>query len=148
MARVAACQGLDRRSSQSGCRALNKTRSKIMSKEKLQAFAEAVSKSEELQKRFNSIQVEAARSTAEKLAKLSESAGTPFTAEEYLETVAESAKELSPEQLHSVAGGVWEPSAANIVNSIVTFGVVCGLAAAISAIAGNVDQCQLGERGA
>jgi hypothetical protein len=53
-----------------------------MSQEKLQAFAEALSKSEELQKRFASIQVEAVKSTAEKLAKLSESAGTPFTAEE------------------------------------------------------------------
>jgi hypothetical protein len=39
-----------------------------MSQEKLQAFAEAISKSEELQKRFNSIQAEAAKSTAEKLA--------------------------------------------------------------------------------
>ena len=35
-----------------------------MSQEKLKAFAEAVSKSEELQKRFASIQVEAAKSIA------------------------------------------------------------------------------------
>jgi hypothetical protein len=76
-----------------------------MSQEKLQAFAEAVSKSEELQKRFNSIQMEAVKSTAEKLAKLSESAGTPFTAEEYLRSVAESSEQLSTEQLRSVAGG-------------------------------------------
>jgi Nif11 domain len=47
-----------------------------MSQEKLKAFAEAVSKSEELQKRLNLIQMEAVRSTAEKLAKLSESVGT------------------------------------------------------------------------
>jgi hypothetical protein len=79
-----------------------------MSQEKLQAFAEAVSKSEELQKRFASIQMEVARSTAEKLAKLSESAGAPFTAEEYLKSVAESSEEMSAEQLHGVAGGVWD----------------------------------------
>jgi hypothetical protein len=47
-----------------------------MSKEKLQAFAGAVSRSEELRKQWASIQVEMARSTAEKLVKLSESAGT------------------------------------------------------------------------
>jgi hypothetical protein len=76
-----------------------------MSQEKLQAFAEAVSKSEELQKRFVSIQAEAVKSTAEKLAKLSESAGTPFTAEEYLKSVSESSEEMSKEQLQSVAGG-------------------------------------------
>jgi hypothetical protein len=76
-----------------------------MSQEKLQAFAEAVSKSEELQKSFNSIQMEAVKSTAEKLAKLSESAGTPFTAEEYLRSLAESSEQLSTEQLRSVAGG-------------------------------------------
>lgn len=77
-----------------------------MSQEKLQAFAEAVSKSEELQKRFASIQMETVRSTADKLAKLSESAGTPFTAEEYLQSVAESSEELSAEQLQTVSGGV------------------------------------------
>jgi hypothetical protein len=36
--------------------------------------------------------MEAVRSTAEKLAKLSESGGTPFTAEEYLKSVAESSE--------------------------------------------------------
>ena len=46
------------------------------------------------------IQVETARLTAEKIAKLSESAGTPFTAEEYLKAVAESSEEMSVEQLH------------------------------------------------
>ena len=76
-----------------------------MTQEKLQAFAEAVSKSEELKQRFASIQMEAVRSTAEKLAKLSESAGTPFTPEEYLNSVAESSAEMSAEQLRSVAGG-------------------------------------------
>ena len=76
-----------------------------MSQEKLQAFAEAVSKSEELQKRVALIQMEAIKSTAEKLAKLSESAGTPFTADEYLHSVAESSEEMSKEQLQSVAGG-------------------------------------------
>jgi hypothetical protein len=76
-----------------------------MSQEKLHAVAEAVSKSEELQKRFALIQMEAVKSTAEKLAKLSESAGTPFTAEEHLNSVAQSSEELSKEQLQSVAGG-------------------------------------------
>jgi hypothetical protein len=114
-----------------------------MSQEKLQAFAEAVSKSEELQKRFASIQVEAARSTAEKLAKLSESAGTPFTADEYLRSVAESSEEISAEQLHSVAGGVWEPSAENILASIFTVGFACLLAAHSSRVdKGDVDKCQ------
>jgi hypothetical protein len=65
----------------------------------------AVSKSEELQKQFALIQMETLRSTAEKVAKLSESAGTPFTAEEYLKSVAESSEEMSTEQLQSVAGG-------------------------------------------
>jgi hypothetical protein len=89
-----------------------------MSQEKLKAFAEAVSKSEELQKRFASIQVEAAKSIAEKLAKLSESAGTPFTADEYLHSVAESSEEMSAQQLQSVAGGVFlEPS---LVENILT----------------------------
>jgi predicted ribosomally synthesized peptide with nif11-like leader len=114
-----------------------------MSQEKLQAFAEAVSKNEELQKRLVAIQAEAAKSTAEKIAKLSESAGTPFTAEEYLQTVAESTKELSPEQLHSVAGGVWEPSFPNIAMSIATLGIACAAKAAGSAIfEGDVDKCQ------
>lgn len=77
-----------------------------MSKEKLQAFADAVSKSGELQRQWVAIQVEIAKSTAEKMAKLSEIAGTPFTAEEYLKSVAESSEELSQAQLQTVAGGV------------------------------------------
>jgi predicted ribosomally synthesized peptide with nif11-like leader len=114
-----------------------------MSKEKLQAFAEAVSRSEELQKQYTSIQVEMARSTAEKLAKLSESAGTPFTAEEYLKSVADSSEEMSPEQLHTVAGGVWEPTVANIAHSILTFGIGCAIVAADSATKrGDADACQ------
>ena len=113
-----------------------------MSKEKLQAFAEAVSKSEELQKQFNSIQVEAVKSTAEKLAKLSESAGTPFTAEEYLKSVAESSEEMSAEQLHSVAGGVWEPSAGNISFSIASLGLMCAGLAIGSLIEPDPDVCQ------
>ena len=97
-----------------------------MSPEKLKAFAEANGKSEELQKRLNSIQVEAARTTAEKLAKLSESAGTPFTADEYLHSVAESSEEMSAQQLQSVPGGVFlEPSPVeNILTS--TFEQVAG----------------------
>lgn len=77
-----------------------------MSKEKLQAFAEAVSKSEDLQKRLTAIQSETAKSTAEKMAKLSQTAGTPFTAEEYINSVAELSEEISAEQLRSVAGGL------------------------------------------
>ena len=91
-----------------------------MNKEKLQAFAEAVSRSEELQRQLASLQAEISRSTAEQMAKLSESAGTPFTAEEYLQSVAESAEEMSAVELQSVAGGAsdspvkqtiytWEP---------------------------------------
>ena len=104
-----------------------------MSQEKLQAFAEAVSKNQELQKRLVAIQMESARSTAEKIAELSESAGTPFTAEEYLQTVTESAKELSPEQLHSVAGGAlgdvdWEM----VVGSLMGLGVGCIYAGLVS----------------
>ena len=115
-----------------------------MSQEKLQAFAEAVSKSEELQKRFNSIQMETVRSTAEKLAKLSESAGTPFTAEEYLQSVAESSEQLSAQQLHSVAGGVWEPTFDNIFVSVFSLGTVCAAFAASSAIKkGGADKCQI-----
>jgi Nif11 domain len=114
-----------------------------MSQEKLQAFAEAVSKSEELQKRFNAIQVEAARTTAEKLAKLSESAGTPFTVEEYLKSVAESSEEMSAQQLHSVAGGVWDPTFANILLSVISVGAGCAVLALNSALVGDTDKCQL-----
>jgi hypothetical protein len=115
-----------------------------MSTEKLQAFAEAVGKSEELQKRVASIQAESARTTAEKLAKLSESAGTPFTAEEYLNSVLESSEEMSAQQLHSVAGGVWDPSVTNIMASIFSAGIVCGLFATASAVGkGDADQCQV-----
>src|ERR1700748_1276428 len=105
-----------------------------MSQEKLQAFAEAVSKSEDLQKQFALIQMETLRSTAEKVAKLSESAGTPFTAEEYLRSVAESSEQLSPEQLHTVAGGLWDTRPDNFVLSIFTVGLGCGGAALRSVI--------------
>jgi hypothetical protein len=115
-----------------------------MSKEKLQAFAEAVSRSEELQKRFNSIQAEAAKSTAEKLAKLSESASTPFTAEEYLQSVAESSEQLSAEQLHAVAGGAWELTEGNIAFSIFTVGIGCLIMKAKSEIEkGDPGKCQV-----
>jgi Nif11 domain len=113
-----------------------------MSQEKLQAFAEAVSKSENLQKQVALIQMETLRSTAEKVAKLSESAGTPFTAQEYLRSVAESSEQLSAEQLHTVAGGVWEPSYKNISYSIFTFGIGCAMQATRSAAEGDVDKCQ------
>ena len=113
-----------------------------MSKEKLQAFAEAVSKSEELQKQLASIQVEAARSTAEKLAKLSESAGTPFTAEEYLKSVTESSEEMSAEQLHSVAGGLSAAEEIYIAESILSAGMTCWVKAITSAIyQGGAEKC-------
>jgi hypothetical protein len=109
-----------------------------MSKETLQAFAEAVSKSEELQKRLASIQVETAKSTAEQIAKLSERAGTPFTAEEYLKSVAES----SEEQLHTVAGGVWDPTPGNILMSIAAV-FMCAMRALMSTKPGaDADDCQ------
>lgn len=112
-----------------------------MSKERLQAFAEAISKSEELQKRFVSIQVEAARSTAEQIAKLSERAGTPFTAEEYLQSVAESSEELSADQLQNVSGGAWGIGEA-IALSIITLGVACltiGISSAVNG--GDMSKC-------
>jgi predicted ribosomally synthesized peptide with nif11-like leader len=112
-----------------------------MSKENLQAFAEAVSKSEELQKQLTSIQVEAARSTADQIAKLSERAGIVFTAEEYLQSVAQSAEELSAEQLHTVAGGAWDPNVDNILTSIFSLGLKCAVQAVRSAAEGNIDQC-------
>jgi hypothetical protein len=88
--------------------------------------------------------MEAARSTAEKLAKLSESAGMPFTAEEYLKSVAESSEEMSAEQLQSVAGGVWEPTFANIFTSLVSLGIGCMVAASGSlAERGDIDKCQI-----
>jgi hypothetical protein len=112
-----------------------------MSKEKLQAFAEAVSKSEELQKRFNSIQVEAARTTAEKLAKLSESAGTPFTAEEYLQSVRESSEELSAEQLQTVSGGV---TIGEVIGfSLATLSLGCWAGAIATAANPENPKCQI-----
>ncbi len=113
-----------------------------MSRQTLTAFAEAVSKSQELQKQLASIHQEIAQSRAEKLAELSESAGTPFTAEEYLRSVAESSEQLSAEQLHTVAGGVWEPSFENVFTSLIMLGVGCAGAAIASAAQGNVDKCQ------
>lgn len=115
-----------------------------MTKEKFQAFAQAVSKSAKLQERLGSIQVETAKSTAEKIAKLSESAGTPFTAEEYLQALAESANELSESQLGTVAGGAWRPTSGNILASIFTAGLLCAVTATISA-AGyqDADICQI-----
>jgi predicted ribosomally synthesized peptide with nif11-like leader len=105
-----------------------------MSKEKLQAFAEAVSKSEELQKQLAEIQVKIAKSTAEKVAKLSESAGTPFTAEEYLQSVAESSEQMSNEQLQTVAGGWGNPASVGFaIGSIITLGIGCLLTAIASA---------------
>lgn len=103
-----------------------------MSQEKLQAFAEAISKSEELQKKYASIQMEAVKSTAEKLAKLSESAGTPFTAEEYLKSVAESSEEMSKEQLQTVAGGLSiEEHVGNLLNSLTNPGT-CAVRVVVS----------------
>ena len=113
-----------------------------MSQEKLQAFAEAVSKSEELQKQYLSIQVGIAKSSAEKLAKLSESAGTPFTAEEYLNSVAESSEEMSTEQLHRVAGGLSAAEEIYIASSILTAGVTCWVKAIVSASTqGGAEKC-------
>lgn len=109
-----------------------------MSQEKLQAFAEVVSKNEELQKQLAAIQMESARATAEKIAGLSESAGTPFTAEEYLQTVAESAKELSPERLHSVAGGSWVDNPNLLIISAIGFGAACAI---LSAATGDIKKC-------
>ena len=113
-----------------------------MSKEKLLAFAEAVSRSEELRKQYISIQVEMARSTAEKLAKLSESAGTPFTAEEYLQAVAESSEELSAEQLQTVAGGI-NRDGMMIALSVLTLGLLClvGQTVSIAKPGTNLDIC-------
>lgn len=118
-----------------------------MSNEKLEAFAQAVSKNEELQKRFVSIQAETARSTAEKMADLSKSAGTPFTVDEYLHAIVESSDEMSEQQLRGVAGGVWEPSADNIMASIFTAGTFCAVRALTSAVELlNPDSCQWGRR--
>ena len=114
-----------------------------MSQEKLQAFAEAVSKSEELQKQFASIQAEAVKSTAEKLAKLSESAGTPFTPEEYLKSVSESSVEMSKEQLQSVAGGgSFDDNFNRIMNSLAfsLLGNDCVINAARSVVDKGLDR--------
>jgi predicted ribosomally synthesized peptide with nif11-like leader len=112
-----------------------------MGKEKLQAFAEAVSRSEELQKQYTSIQAEIVRSTAEKLAKLSESAGTPFTAEEYLQAVADSSEELSTEQLQTVAGGT-SGQAAQIRYRSQVIPYACGIGEIIS-IAQGPSACPI-----
>jgi hypothetical protein len=86
--------------------------------------------------------VEAARTTAEKLAKLSESAGTPFTAEEYLKSVAESSEEMSTEQLHSVAGGLSAAEEIYIASSILTAGMTCWVKAIVSASTqGDAGKC-------
>ena len=121
-----------------------------MSQEKLQAFAKAISKSEELQKRFWLSRFR--RKPPERPPRSSPScprysvAGTAFlTAEEYLRSVAESSEQLSAEQLHAVAGGAWDTRPDNFVLSIFTVGIACGIVAAVSAIEkGNVDKCQPG----
>jgi Nif11 domain len=68
-----------------------------MSKENIQTFVEAASKDQSLQQRIVLIQREAIQLTAEKLAKLSQDTGTPFTPEEYLDAdPKERAEHLMP----------------------------------------------------
>jgi hypothetical protein len=65
-----------------------------------------------------------------------------FTAEEYLKSIADSASEMSDEQLRRVSGGAWEPTVYNIFGSIVTFGVGCAAVAIASAVQqGDADKC-------
>lgn len=114
-----------------------------MSTENLSKFNEAVAASPELQAKLQSIHADAARSAAEKIAALSEAAGTPFTTEEFLASANSAENELSEEQLEAVAGGVWQPTAGNICASIFTAGLLCAGWAANSARGkGSADACQ------
>ncbi len=113
-----------------------------MSTENLTKFAEAAAANPALQAKIQAIHAQAARDTAEQLAALSAGAGAPFTAEEFL-TASRLSASLSEEDLERVAGGAWEPSASNIVLSLLTVGIACGGAAIASAAQGNVDNCQL-----
>jgi hypothetical protein len=81
--------------------------------------------------------VETAKSTAKKMAKLSESAGTPFTAEEYLQSVAESSEEMSAEQLQRVSGGREMPIGQMIVDSIALLGIGCVAIGIVSLVDSN-----------
>ncbi len=113
-----------------------------MSTENITKFSEAVAASPELQAKVQSIQVAAARDTAEKMAALSTEAGAPLTAEDFITSAQAAREDLSDEQLEAVAGGTWRPSAGNITASIFTLGLLCALVVTVSEGIKNRDHCQ------
>lgn len=80
-----------------------------MSTANIPAFHDKVAQSPELQTRLAEIQQQAARTTAEAIARLATEVGTPFTAEDLLTTQHED-QELSEAELADVAGGKPAPS--------------------------------------
>jgi hypothetical protein len=56
-----------------------------------------------------------------------------------LKSLADSAEEISEEQLHTAAGGTRDPNIQNIGLLIVTLGIACAVVAARSAAQGNAD---------
>lgn len=72
-----------------------------MSRENITAFLESATNNPELQQKIVALHVAVERATAEELAKLSQDAGTPFTAEEWLGEEGE----LSEAEMEGVAGG-------------------------------------------
>lgn len=116
-----------------------------MSTENISKFAAATAASPELQAKVQVIQVDAAQATAEKIAALSVEAGTPFTAEEFLASATSQTHEISDEQLENVAGGIWRPDDGNVMFSLMTLGIGCGLVASASVmVTGQKDSknCQ------
>ncbi len=81
-----------------------------MSTENIAKFAEAVAADPALSAKVQALYAEASRASAEQLANLSITVGTPFTAEEYL---ANASGELSESDLSDVSGGIRGPEARN-----------------------------------
>jgi predicted ribosomally synthesized peptide with nif11-like leader len=76
-----------------------------MSTQNIHTFEDKVTQSPELQARLAEIQQQAARTTAEAIARLAQEIGTPFTAEELLSHSGPSHDELADHELAGVAGG-------------------------------------------
>jgi predicted ribosomally synthesized peptide with nif11-like leader len=115
-----------------------------MSTENITKFNEALSNDPSLRAKVEAIRTEVSGDLAQKMAALSAEAGTPITADEFLEGVSsQSSEALSDEALEEVSGGTWRPTAGNITMSIFTLGIGCAAVAATSAVKGGADYCQL-----
>jgi predicted ribosomally synthesized peptide with nif11-like leader len=96
-----------------------------MSTENLTRFNNAVAADPALQAKVQSLNSEASRELAQRLAALSTEAGAPFTAEEFLDQATSQVSALTDEQLDAVAGGVNSAELGSIALSVFTLGIAC-----------------------